>query len=33
VAVADAGHMIPWDNLPQTVTDIEGFLGRLGASA
>jgi N-formylmaleamate deformylase len=33
VAVADAGHMIPWDNLPQTVTDIEGFLYRLGASA
>lgn len=33
VAVPDAGHMIPWDNLPQTVSDIEGFLSRLGASA
>jgi N-formylmaleamate deformylase len=32
LAVPDAGHMIPWDNLPQTVTDIEGFLSQLGAS-
>jgi N-formylmaleamate deformylase len=33
VAVADSGHMIPWDNLGQTVADIEGFLSRLKANA
>jgi N-formylmaleamate deformylase len=33
VAVADSGHMVPWDNLDQTVTEIEGFVSRLGASA
>jgi N-formylmaleamate deformylase len=33
VAVADSGHMVPWDNLDQTVTEIAGFLSRLGASS
>jgi N-formylmaleamate deformylase len=33
VAVADAGHMVPWDNLDQTVTEIEKFASRLGASS
>jgi N-formylmaleamate deformylase len=30
VAVAHSGHMIPWDNLEQTVAGIEAFLSRLG---
>jgi hypothetical protein len=29
-AVAHSGHMIPWDNLEQTVAAIEAFLSRLG---
>jgi len=33
VAVADSGHMVPWDNLDQTATEIAGFASRLGASA
>lgn len=33
VAVAGSGHMVPWDNLDQTVAEIEGFVSRLGASA
>jgi N-formylmaleamate deformylase len=32
VAVADSGHMVPWDNLDQTVAEIEGFVSRLGSS-
>jgi N-formylmaleamate deformylase len=30
VAVAHSGHMIPWDNLEQTVAEIEAFASRLG---
>jgi N-formylmaleamate deformylase len=33
VAVAGSGHMVPWDNLDQTVTEIERFASRLGGSA
>jgi len=29
-AVAHSGHMIPWDNLKQTVAEIEAFASRLG---
>lgn len=29
VKVADSGHMIPWDNLDQTVAEIVRFVGRL----
>ena len=32
VAVPDSGHMIPWDNLAQTVAEIERFGSRLGTS-
>jgi N-formylmaleamate deformylase len=31
VAVPRSGHMIPWDNLDQTVNEIGAFLSRLGA--
>jgi N-formylmaleamate deformylase len=31
VAVAQSGHMIPWDNLDQTVAEIETFASKLGA--
>ncbi len=31
VAVAHSGHMIPWDNLDQTVAEIEAFASKLGA--
>ncbi len=31
VAVAQSGHMIPWDNLDQTVAEIEAFAGKIGA--
>jgi N-formylmaleamate deformylase len=33
VAVPGSGHMIPWDNLDQTVNEIAAFLSKLGASA
>jgi N-formylmaleamate deformylase len=33
VAVPDSGHMIPWDNLAQTVAEVERFLSRVGNSA
>ncbi len=33
VAVPRSGHMIPWDNLDQTVNEIAAFLSKLGASA
>jgi N-formylmaleamate deformylase len=29
VSVAHAGHMIPWDNLDQTLSEIEAFLSKL----
>ena len=32
VAVAHSGHMIPWDNLEQTVAGIEAFLSKLGVA-
>jgi N-formylmaleamate deformylase len=32
-SVANSGHMVPWDNLDQTVAETEAFLSRLGASA
>jgi N-formylmaleamate deformylase len=32
VSVADSGHMVPWDNIDQTVAETETFLSRLGAS-
>jgi N-formylmaleamate deformylase len=32
VAVAHSGHMIPWDNLEQTVAGIEAFLAKLGVA-
>jgi N-formylmaleamate deformylase len=32
VAVSGSGHMIPWDNLDQTVNEIERFASQLGAS-
>jgi N-formylmaleamate deformylase len=31
VAVAQSGHMIPWDNLDQTLAEIETFASKLGA--
>jgi N-formylmaleamate deformylase len=33
VAVPGSGHMVPWDNLAQTVAEIEKFLSEVGASA
>jgi N-formylmaleamate deformylase len=30
VAVPHSGHMVPWDNLAQTLAEIGGFLSRLG---
>jgi N-formylmaleamate deformylase len=33
VAVPRSGHMIPWDNLDQTVNEIAVFLSKLGTSA
>jgi N-formylmaleamate deformylase len=33
VAVPHSGHMIPWDNLDQTVNEIAAFLSELGTSA
>jgi N-formylmaleamate deformylase len=32
VAVAHSGHMIPWDNLEQTVAEIEAFLAKIGVA-
>jgi len=29
VAVAGCGHMVPWDNLDQTVAEIETFMSKL----
>ena len=29
VAVPGCGHMVPWDNLDQTVTEIAAFISRL----
>jgi N-formylmaleamate deformylase len=31
VAVADAGHMVPWDNAEQTADEISSFLSKLEA--
>jgi N-formylmaleamate deformylase len=31
VSVAHSGHMIPWDNLDQTVAEVSAFLSKLGA--
>jgi N-formylmaleamate deformylase len=33
VAVAHSGHMVPWDNLGQTVEEVGAFLSKLGTSA
>jgi N-formylmaleamate deformylase len=33
VAVADSGHMVPWDNLDQTVNAISSLLSKLGTGA
>jgi N-formylmaleamate deformylase len=33
VAVPGSGHMVPWDNLAQTVAEVGKFLSRVGASA
>jgi pimeloyl-ACP methyl ester carboxylesterase len=33
VSVAHSGHMIPWDNLGETVAEIELFISKLGAGA
>jgi N-formylmaleamate deformylase len=33
VAVAHSGHMVPWDNLDQTVTEVGTFVAKLGTSA
>jgi N-formylmaleamate deformylase len=33
VAVPRSGHMVPWDNLDQTVNEIAAFVSKLGASA
>ncbi len=33
VAVPGSGHMVPWDNLAQTVAEVEKFLSRLAARA
>ena len=33
VAIPGSGHMIPWDNLDQTVNEIAAFLAKLGARA
>lgn len=32
VSVAHSGHMVPWDNLNQTVAEVGAFLGKLGGS-
>jgi N-formylmaleamate deformylase len=33
VAVAHSGHMVPWDNLGQTVSEINALVSKLGAGA
>ena len=33
VAVPDSGRILPWDNLAQTVAEVERFLSQVGTSA